>query len=86
MKKKKKKRIYSKRKTFIQENPLTPDLYITQEDDVKLIFECISHYRGLVNYDPCAGLGTYGKVIHDGFSDMVIEYDLYYGDFEKKTT
>jgi hypothetical protein len=76
---------YQTRNDFIHKNPDTPDLFITQEEDVKLIFDYLQHYRGKTIYDPCAGYGVYGKVIREeGFSSNVIEYDLHYGDFEKK--
>jgi hypothetical protein len=45
----------------------------------------LKHYRGTTIYEPCAGYGAYGNVIRDeGFSENVIEYDLHYGNFEKK--
>jgi hypothetical protein len=76
---------YQARNDFIHKNPDTPDLFIIQEEDIKLISEYLKHYRGATIYDPCAGYGAYGNVIRDeGFSENVIGFDLHHGNFEKK--
>ena len=71
---------FQKRQDFINKNPETADLYITQAEDIEVLIPHILEFKKATIYDPCCGTGVYGEVLRKHGFEKVIESDLYFGE------
>ena len=71
---------FQKRQEFIRQNPDTPDLYITQAEDIEVLLPFLTNFKDATIYDPCCGTGIYGEVLRKNGFEKVVESDLNFGE------
>ena len=53
---------FQTRRMFPVNDPHTPDLFITHDEDIECIIPLLVNFKHKTIYDPCAGTGEFRKI------------------------